>query len=63
MDEASGEVAMRADPDDPAAIAAAIEEAHARRDELVAGGPDHARRFTWRAAGETFLHGYEEAAK
>ena len=63
MDEASGEVAVRADPDDPAAIAAAIDEANARRDELLTGGVEHASRFTWRAAGETFLHGYEEAAR
>lgn len=63
MDEASGEVAVRADPDDPAAIAAAIEDAHARRDEIVAAGLEHAGRFSWRAAGETFLYGYEEAAR
>ena len=42
MDEAAGAAAVRADPDDPAAIAAAIEEAHARRDELVALGLPHA---------------------
>ena len=38
------------------------EEALARRDELVPAGIDHARRFTWRAAGESFLAGYEEAS-
>ncbi len=63
MDEASGDAAIRADPDDPAAIAAAIEEALERRDELVPRGLEHARRFTWRAAGETFLAGYEEARR
>ena len=63
MDEAAADAAVRADPDDPAAIAAAIEEAHGRRDELVPRGIAHARRFTWRAAGETFLAGYEEAAR
>jgi alpha-1,3-rhamnosyl/mannosyltransferase len=63
MDEAAGGAAVRADPDDAAAIAAAIDEAHARRDELVAAGVEQARRFTWRAAGDTFLHGYEEAAR
>ena len=63
MDEAAGDAAVRADPDDAAAIAAAIGEAHERREELVAKGLAHARRFTWRAAGETFLAGYEEAAK
>ena len=63
MDEAAGDAAVRADPDDPAAIAAAIEEAHGRRDELVPLGIAHAQRFTWRAAGETFLAGYQEAAR
>jgi len=63
MDEAAGDAAVRADPDRPAAIAAAIDEAHERRDELVAKGLEHARRFTWRSAGETFLAGYEEMAK
>jgi glycosyltransferase involved in cell wall biosynthesis len=63
LDEAAGDAAVRADPDDPAAIAAAIENAYVRRDELVPLGIAHARRFTWRAAGETFLAGYEEAAR
>ena len=62
MDEAAGAAAVRADPDDPAAIAAAIREAVARREELVPLGLQHASRFTWRAAGEAFLAGYEEAA-
>lgn len=63
MDEAAGDAAIRADPDDPAAIAAAIEAAIAQRDELVPRGLEHARRFTWRAAGETMLAGYERAAR
>jgi glycosyltransferase involved in cell wall biosynthesis len=62
LDEASGEAAVRADPDDAAAIAAAIEDAIARRDELAALGLDHASRFTWRANGEVFLRAFEEAA-
>ena len=61
LDEASGDAAERADPDDPAAVAAAIERALAGRDRLVAAGLEHARRFTWRAVGETFLRAYEEA--
>ncbi len=61
LDEASGDAAVRADPDDPAAIAAAIEQAVAERGRLVPAGLEHARRFTWRAVGETFLRGYEEA--
>jgi glycosyltransferase involved in cell wall biosynthesis len=62
LDEACGEAAVRADPESPEGFAAGIEEALARRDELAALGSAHARRFTWRAAGEAFLRGYEEAA-
>jgi glycosyltransferase involved in cell wall biosynthesis len=61
MDEASGGAALRADPDDPAAIAAAVETALATRDELVAKGLSHAAGFSWRTVGEIFLRGYEEA--
>jgi glycosyltransferase involved in cell wall biosynthesis len=63
IDEASGEAAVRADPDDPAAIAAAIEDAIARRDELTGLGLAHASRFTWRANGEVFLRAFEEAVE
>jgi glycosyltransferase involved in cell wall biosynthesis len=61
MDEAAGDVALRAPADDPEAIAAAIEEAAARRDDLASRGVAHAAPFTWRAAGEAFLRGYEAA--
>jgi glycosyltransferase involved in cell wall biosynthesis len=59
LDEASGDVALRADPDDPAAIAAALEQALARRPELVAPGLAHAARFTWLATGEAMLRAFE----
>ena len=62
IDEAAGGAAVRADPDDPEALAAAIEEALGRREELVALGLEHARPFTWRAAGEAMLAGYASAA-
>ena len=62
LDEASGDAAVRVDPEDPAAIAIAIEDAIAGRDELRARGLSHASTFTWRAVGETFLRGYEETA-
>lgn len=62
LDEASGEAALRADPDDPAAFAAAIERALDERDRLVAAGLEHVRAFSWRSVGEIFLRGYEEAA-
>jgi alpha-1,3-rhamnosyl/mannosyltransferase len=63
LDEASGHAAVRADPDDPGAIAAAIERALAERERLVTAGLEHSRSFTWRAVGETFLRGYEAAAR
>jgi glycosyltransferase involved in cell wall biosynthesis len=61
MDEAAGEAAVRASPDDPDAIAAAIEDAAARRGDLAARGLSHAAAFTWRRTGESFLDGYEAA--
>jgi glycosyltransferase involved in cell wall biosynthesis len=62
LDEASGDVALRTDPEDPRAIAAAIERAIAERARLSVAGVEHARGFTWRAVGVVFLRGYEEAA-
>jgi len=50
LDEAAGDVAVRADPDDPDAIATAIEQAG--RDDR---GLEHARRFTWLANGQAHL--------
>jgi glycosyltransferase involved in cell wall biosynthesis len=61
LDEASGTVALRADPDDPTAFAEAIRRAVGGHERLAAEGRAHARRFTWRAVGETFLHAYEAA--
>jgi glycosyltransferase involved in cell wall biosynthesis len=58
LDEASGEVAVRADPDDPEAIAAAIEDAVARRAELVPRGREHARLFTWDANARAHLEAW-----
>jgi glycosyltransferase involved in cell wall biosynthesis len=61
LDEACGDAAVRADPESPEALAAAIERALAERDELVRRGLEHARRFSWRRAGEIMLAGYVEA--
>jgi glycosyltransferase involved in cell wall biosynthesis len=61
LDEASGDAAVRVDPDDPAAIAASVREALARREELVARGLAHARRFTWLETGRVHLQGYADA--
>jgi glycosyltransferase involved in cell wall biosynthesis len=62
LDEACDEAAVRADPDSAEAIAAAVREALARRDELVARGVAHASRFTTRAMGEALLSAYTDAA-
>jgi glycosyltransferase involved in cell wall biosynthesis len=62
MDEASGGAAVRAAPDDPAAIAAAIRDALTRRDELRVLGLAHAAGFSWRRTGEIFLEGYRRFA-
>ncbi len=59
LDEASGDVAFRADPDDPAAIAAAIEAAIASGATRAEAGRAHAATFTWRAAGQAMLSAYE----
>jgi glycosyltransferase involved in cell wall biosynthesis len=58
LDEASGDVAVRADPDDPDAIARAIEAAETRRDELVPRGIEHARAFTWEANARAHLEAW-----
>jgi glycosyltransferase involved in cell wall biosynthesis len=63
LDEASGAAAVRADPERPEAIAAALEQAVAERERLTVAGLEHARGFTWRAVGEIFLRGYEEALR
>jgi glycosyltransferase involved in cell wall biosynthesis len=55
LDEVSGDAAVRADPDDPEAIAAAIDAALARREELVPLGLAHAARFTWEANARAHL--------
>ena len=62
LDEASGDAAVRADPEDPAAFAAGIERALAERDRLVSLGLTHVATLSWRAVGETFLRGYRSAA-
>jgi len=63
LDEASGEAALRADPESPEAFAAAIEQAALDRERLIALGLEHAKSFSWRSVGETFLRAYEEAAR
>jgi glycosyltransferase involved in cell wall biosynthesis len=61
-EEVAGGAAVLVDPHDPTAIAAGIEEAVARRDELRTRGLERAARFTWgRVAAETRAV-YQEAA-
>lgn len=62
LDEACGEVALRADPDDEDDWAEAIERA-------IAGGPEsrerrlaHAAQFTWDACGRAVLEAYAACA-
>jgi glycosyltransferase involved in cell wall biosynthesis len=62
MDEASGDAAIRADPDSADAIAAGIHRALAERAALAGRGLEHARRFTPRAQGEATLDAYRIAA-
>jgi len=59
LDEACGEAAIRVDPLEPEAIAAGIQEAVVRRDELVPLGLEHAARFDWTQAGGTILAALE----
>jgi glycosyltransferase involved in cell wall biosynthesis len=59
LDEASGDAALRADPESAEAIASAIGQALGDRESLVSRGRQHARKFTDRAQGEAVLRGYE----
>jgi glycosyltransferase involved in cell wall biosynthesis len=63
LDEACGDAAVRADPENPAAFAAAIERARSERQTLVARGLEHVKAFSWRSVGEIFLQGYEAARR
>jgi glycosyltransferase involved in cell wall biosynthesis len=61
LDEASGDVALRADPESPEAFADAIELALQRDDGRIAAGAEHAARFSAGAQGQAVLRGYEAA--
>ena len=58
LDEASGDAAVRVDPEDARAIAAGIGRAIAERDSLVPRGVEHAAGFRWLETGRRFLAGY-----
>jgi glycosyltransferase involved in cell wall biosynthesis len=61
MDEASGDSAVRADPDSAEAVATGIEHALSKRDDYVGRGYEHIRRFTACATGIATLRAYEDA--
>jgi glycosyltransferase involved in cell wall biosynthesis len=61
MDEAAGDVALRADPDDPKEWADALVEAADRREELAPLGLAHASMFTWPRVGEAMLAAWRSA--
>jgi glycosyltransferase involved in cell wall biosynthesis len=61
-EETAGGAAVLVDPRDPAAIAAGIDEAGSRRDELVRLGLERAVRFTWERMAERTSEVYREAA-
>jgi glycosyltransferase involved in cell wall biosynthesis len=61
MAEVSGGAAVLVDPLDPASIAAGIDEADRRREELVPLGLERARLYTWDRAVEAAVAGYRKA--
>jgi glycosyltransferase involved in cell wall biosynthesis len=62
MEEIAGGAAVLADPPDVDAIAAAIDEAERRRDELVPLGLERARPFTWERAADELERLWRELA-
>ncbi len=62
MAEVADGAAVLVDAHDPSEIAAGIERAVARRDELVPRGLDRARAFRWDAVADATVAVYREAA-
>lgn len=62
LEEVADGAAVLVDPLDPGAIAAGLEEAARRRDELAAAGRERAREFTWERAASETVAVYREAA-
>jgi glycosyltransferase involved in cell wall biosynthesis len=61
-EEVAGAAAILVDPRDTAAIAAGIDEAAARRAELVPAGLERAREFSWAVTARRTVEAYREAA-
>ena len=62
MEEVAGGAAVLVDPLDVSAIAAGIEQATARRDELVPAGIARARELTWERAADSVVELWRELA-
>jgi glycosyltransferase involved in cell wall biosynthesis len=61
-EETAGQAAVLVDARDPSSIAAGIEEAESRRDELVRLGLERAKVFSWDRVAEATSAVYREAA-
>jgi glycosyltransferase involved in cell wall biosynthesis len=61
MAEVAGAAAELVDPHDVQSIAAGIERALARRNELRAAGLERARGFTWAATADAVVASYRRA--
>lgn len=61
-DEVAGGAAVLVDPHDVSSIAAGIEQAIARRDELRAAGLRRASAYSWDASARLLVRAYEDAA-
>ena len=62
MEEIAGGAAVLVDPLDPASIANGIDEARARRGELVAAGLARAAEFTWSRSADAVESLWRELA-
>ena len=62
MEEVAGGAAVLVDPLDVEAIAAGMQEAVERRDELVTAGLVRAREFTWARAADSVVQLWDELA-
>jgi alpha-1,3-rhamnosyl/mannosyltransferase len=62
LDEASGDAALRADPESAEAFAGAIDRAFSNREALLERGREHARSFTARNQGSAILRSYEQSS-
>jgi glycosyltransferase involved in cell wall biosynthesis len=60
--EVAGGAAVLVDPHDVSSIAAGIEEAISRRDELRAAGLRRASAYSWDASARLLVQAYEDAA-